>query len=52
MEEILGGELSGSVPGAIVGVVKLIRGVRDQALYVNGLDQRVDLGNHRHSWSE
>ena len=46
MEEVVGGELSGSVPGA---KVKLIRGVRDQALYVNGLDQRVDLGDQRHN---
>ena len=49
MEELVGGELSGSVPGDIIGDIKLIRGVRGQALYVNGLDQRVDLGNQRHN---
>ena len=49
MDEIVGGEVSGSVPGAVVGDVKLVRGVRGQALYMNGIDQRVDLGNQRHN---
>ena len=49
MEEVIGGELSGSIPGAVIGDAKLIRGVRSQALYVNGLDQRVDLGDQRHN---
>ena len=49
MEEVIGGELFGSIPGAIIGEVKLIPGMRGQALYVNGIDQRVDLGNQRHN---
>ena len=49
MDELVGGELSGSVPGDIIGDIKLIRGVRGQALYVNGIDQRVNLGNQRHN---
>ena len=49
MEKFVGGVLSGSVPGTITGDIKLIRGVRGQALYVNGINQRVDLGNQRHN---
>ena len=49
MEQIFGEVLSGSIQGAVIGDVKLIRGVRGQALYVNGIDQRVNLGNQRHS---
>ena len=49
MEEIAGEKLSGSVQGVIVGDVKLVPGKQNQALYVNGIDQRVNLGNQRHS---
>ena len=49
MEKVVGGELSGSIPGAVIGDVKLVGGVRGQALYFNGIDQRVDLGNQRHN---
>ena len=45
MEQVFGGILLGSMPGIFIGEVKLLRGVRGQALYVNGLDQRVNLGN-------
>ena len=49
MEEIDGGQLSGSVQGVIVGDVKLVPGKRGRALYVNGVNQRVNLGNQRHN---
>ena len=49
MEEIDGGKLSGSVQGVPVGDVKLVPGKRGLVLYVNGIDQRVNLGNQRHN---
>ena len=49
MEEISSSQLSGSVPGVLVGDVKLVPGKRGRALYVNGVDQWVNLGNQRHS---
>ena len=47
MENVDRGELSGSIPGAVIGDVKLVSGVRGQALYFNGIDQRVNVGNQR-----
>ena len=49
MEEVSGGQLSGTVQGALVGDVKLVPGKRGQVLYVNGIDQWVNLGNQRHN---
>ena len=49
MEEIAGGQLLGSIQGALFGDVKLVPGKRGRALYVNGIDQRVNLGNQRHN---
>ena len=49
MEEIDGGKLSGSVQGVPVGDVKLVPGKRGLVLYVNGIDQRVNLGNQHHN---
>ena len=49
MEEITGGQLTGSVQGVLVGDVKLVSGKQGRALYLNGLDQRVSLGNQRHN---
>ena len=47
MEEIVGTSLKGSVDGDIHGDVQLVAGKRGKALYTNGLDQWVDLGNQR-----
>ena len=49
MEAFVDGVLSGSIPGTVIGDIKLIRGVRGHGLYLNGISQRVDLGNQRHS---
>ena len=49
MEQIVGGELSGSVMGTVVDDVKLVPGKQRKALYVNGLNQKVNLGNQRHN---
>ena len=49
MDKIVDGQLSGSVPGGVIGDVKLVSGKRGQALYTNGIDQRVNLGNQRHN---
>ena len=47
MDEIVGGSLSGTVLGALNGDVQLVGGRRSKALYTNGVDQWVDLGNQR-----
>ena len=47
MEEIVGTSLLGSVNGDIHGDVQLVPGKRNNALYTNGQDQWVDLGNQR-----
>ena len=49
MEEIVERELSGSVQGDLIGDVKLVPGKRGHALYVNGVDQWVNIGNQRHN---
>ena len=49
MEQIVSGELLGSVTGTVVGDVKLVPGKQGNALYLNGLNQKVNLGNQRHS---
>ena len=49
MEQIVGGQLSGSVTGVVVGDVELVPGKQGNALYVNGLNQKVNLGNQRHN---
>ena len=49
MEQIVGGKLLGSVQGDLIGDVKLVPGKRGRALYVNGIDQWVNLGNQRHN---
>ena len=49
MEQIVGGQLSGSVTGTVVGDVKQVPGKQGKALYVNGLNQKVNLGNQRHN---
>ena len=48
MEQIVG-QLLGAVPGVVIGDVELMRGKRGHALYTNGIDQRVNLGNQRHN---
>ena len=47
MEEIVDGVLLGSVGGVLNGDVELVAGKQRRALYTNGLDQWVDLGNQR-----
>ena len=47
MDEIVGGTLYGSVAGILNGDVELVTGKQRRALYTNGLDQWVDLGNQR-----
>ena len=47
MDEIVGTSLLGSVDGDIYGDAQLVPGKRNKALYTNGLDQWVDLGNQR-----
>ena len=49
MDEIVERQLSGSVQGHLIGDVKLVPGKRGHALYVNGIDQWVNLGNQRHN---
>ena len=52
MEEIASGKLSGSVQGDLFGdvnLVNLVPGKLGRALYVNGINQRVNLGNQRHN---
>ena len=49
MEEIIGDKLSGPVQGDVFGAVQLVPGKRGLALYLDGVDQRVNLGNQRHS---
>ena len=43
------GKLLGPVLGNVVGDVELVRGKRGKALYTNGINQRVNLGNQRDS---
>ena len=47
MDVISGGVLLGVVPGVLNGDVRLVAGKQGKALYTNGLDQWVNLGNQR-----
>ena len=47
MDEIKNGELVGTYPGNIVGSVSLVKGNVNKALYTNGINQWVNIGNHR-----
>ena len=49
MEKMVDGKLLGPVLGNVVGDVELVRGKRGKALYTNGINQRVNLGNQRDS---
>ena len=48
MEEITGGQLSGSVQGEVIGAARLVPGKQGLALYLSG-NQRVNWGNQRHN---
>ena len=45
MDDIVNGQLLGTVNGNLSGGVGLVTGKRNLALYTNGLDQMVDLGS-------
>ena len=47
MDEIKNGKLVGTYPGNNVGDVSLVQGKVNKALYTNGIDQWVNIGNHR-----
>ena len=49
MEKMAVGKILGPILGDVVGDVKLVPGKRGNALYTNGIDQRVNLGNQRDS---
>ena len=47
MDEIIDGKLIGTYPGNLDGDVSLVQGQTNEALYTNGIDQWVNIGNHR-----
>ena len=47
MDEIKNGELLGTYFGTIIGDASLMKGKVNKALYTNGIDQWVNVGNHR-----
>ena len=47
MDKLSGGLLLGSVDGSLIGGVQLVGGKKGKAIYTNGLDQWVNLGNQR-----
>ena len=47
MDEIRDGKLEGTYSGTIVGNVSLVQGKVNNALYTNGINQWVNIGNHR-----
>ena len=47
MDELENGMLVGTYPGHFVGEVTLVHGKVNKALYTNGIDQWVNIGNHR-----
>ena len=47
MDDIENRKLVGTYPGNIYGDVSLVQGKVNKALYTNGIDQWVNIGNHR-----
>ena len=47
MDEIINRKLVGTFPGNTEGNVVLVEGKANKALYTNGIDQWVNIGNHR-----